>query len=252
MPSVYIYVAVVKTTFISFLPNTIWALFSRLTFLFLVKDDLVILVHKATQHVQQMYIQEGFKTAAKRRETSETKSVKQTSSLQLDFSPVEGEISQLAECLACGWSRCCVVSAASTADTAEGIVSKWTQDSNGSFCHFSSFPKLTFLMLPPDFLTISSSTMDWRQMLIMMAWGHGGKRRQRRPGDRLFRERNQWFAHFFFTCWLVMVTHWRRSLLIRYSKASSSFTSHLVEPEGLLVPLATGTCCTRQKEGWRR
>lgn len=26
-------------------------------------------------------------------------------------------------------------------------------------------------MLPPDFLTISSSTMDWRQILIMMAWG---------------------------------------------------------------------------------
>lgn len=32
----------------------------------------------------------------------------------------------------------------------------------------------------------------------MMAWGHGGKCRQRRPEDRLFRERNQWFAHFFY------------------------------------------------------
>lgn len=28
---------------------------------------------------------------------------------------------------------------------------------------------LTFLILPPDFFTISSSTMDCRQMLIMMA-----------------------------------------------------------------------------------
>lgn len=30
---------------------------------------------------------------------------------------------------------------------------------------------LTFLILPPDFFTISSSTMDCRQMLIMIAWG---------------------------------------------------------------------------------
>lgn len=27
-------------------------------------------------------------------------------------------------------------------------------------------------MLPPDFFTISSSTIDWRQMLIMIAWNH--------------------------------------------------------------------------------
>lgn len=33
--------------------------------------------------------------------------------------------------------------------------------------------RLTFRMLPPDFFTISSSTMDCKQMLIMMACGHG-------------------------------------------------------------------------------
>lgn len=50
------------------------------------------------------------------------------------------------------------------------------------------------------------------------------------------------------TCWLVMVTHWRRSLLIRYSKASSSLTSHLDELQVLVVPLANGTCWRGQRE----
>lgn len=30
-------------------------------------------------------------------------------------------------------------------------------------------------MLPPDFFTINSSTIDWRQILIMMAWNHRKK-----------------------------------------------------------------------------
>lgn len=42
--------------------------------------------------------------------------------LAVDFSPVEGVISQLADCPACGWSRCCVVCAASAVDAIEGIV----------------------------------------------------------------------------------------------------------------------------------
>lgn len=43
------------------------------------------------------------------------------------------------------------------------------------------------------------------------------------------------------TCGLVMVTHCSRSLLMRYSKASSSFTSDFpgLLPEG---PLLIGTC----------
>ena len=55
------------------------------------------------------------------------------------------------------------------------------------------------------------------------------------------------------TCWLVMVTHCRRSLLIRYSKASSSLTSHLDELQGVVVPLAIGTCCRfeqKDRELW--
>ncbi len=60
-----------------------------------------------------------------------------------------------------------------------------------------------------------------------------------------------WPRQRLLTCWLVMVTHWRRSLLIRYSKASSSLTSHLDELQGLVVPLAIGTCCrVRRKEGY--
>lgn len=43
---------------------------------------------------------------------------------------------------------------------------------------------------------------------------------------------------------LVMVTHWRRSLLIRYSKESSSLISNWPELQGLVVPLAIGTCCS--------
>ena len=57
-----------------------------------------------------------------------------------------------------------------------------------------------------------------------------------------------WAHQWPLTCWLVMVTHWRRSLLIRYSKASSSLTSHLLELHGLFVPLDTGTCCSIGKK----
>lgn len=47
---------------------------------------------------------------------------------------------------------------------------------------------------------------------------------------------------------LVMVTHWRRSLLIRYSKESSSLISNWPELQGLVVPLAIGTCCSDKKQ----
>ena len=66
-----------------------------------------------------------------------------------------------------------------------------------------------FLILPPDCFTISSSTLDCKQILIMIAWG------------------------------LVMVTHCSWSLLMRYSKANSRCTS---PRERLLVPqLGNGT-----------
>lgn len=118
---------------------------------------------------------------------------------------------------------------------------------------------VTFLMLPPDFFTISSSTIDCRQILIMMAWGKKTKSPLVQRSDlsnhfqhfifHLFRHYSITFQHILrLTCGLVMVTHCRRSLLIKYSKASSSFTSHLLELLGFAVPFATGTCC-RVKPG---
>ena len=66
-----------------------------------------------------------------------------------------------------------------------------------------------FLILSPDCFTISSSTMDCKQILIMIAWGP------------------------------VMVTHCSWSLLMRYSKANSRRTSPWPR---LLVPrLGSGT-----------
>ena len=66
-----------------------------------------------------------------------------------------------------------------------------------------------FLILPPDCFTISSSTMDCKQILIMIAWG------------------------------LVMVTHCSWSLLMRYSKANSRCTSP--RPRLLVPQLGSGT-----------
>lgn len=106
-------------------------------------------------------------------------------------------------------------------------------------------------MLPPDFFTINSSTIDWRQMLIMMAWNHTMKLIKsdlldmflKALHNHIWRSIQLTAPVWHFTCWLVMVTHCSRSLLIRYSKASSSLTSHLEELQGLVVPLVIGTCC---------
>lgn len=189
-------------------------------------------------------------------------------------SPVEGVISQLADCLHGAWSRCVVSSTSMkrNQNTPRNCVNyhwhhsnpvtlpkAWPKMSQGFlkesldlFCTVVSFAQ-TFLMLPPDFFTINSSTIDWRQILIMIAWNHRLNMNKNLDCSTSFfdflllpgHSRWQWLL----TCWLVMVTHWRRSLLIRYSKASSSLTSHLDEPQGLVVPLAIGTCCRGDQKG---
>lgn len=39
-------------------------------------------------------------------------------------------------------------------------------------CIYAFLLTQTFFILPPDFFTINSSTIDWRQVLIMIAWNH--------------------------------------------------------------------------------
>lgn len=103
--------------------------------------------------------------------------------VQFHFLPVEGAISQLAESLLGRWSRC-VASSASVEEERRiqaGILincvmqifyckaNKWFK---AHIKFYVSNRTQTFFMLPPDFFTISSSTIDWRQMLIMIAWDH--------------------------------------------------------------------------------
>lgn len=129
------------------------------------------------------------------------------------------------------------------------------QDGIPSWSHHPA-PTLTLRMLPPDFFTISSSTMDCKQMLSMMAckgqvsWGSLHPTAIPHPTRALpFPSQPPPDHHGgSSTCGLVMVTHCSRSLLIRYSKASSSFTSDFpgLLPEG---PLLIGTCKDAH-QGW--